>query len=110
MQRADLIDTLRDKIGQLEAAQAEITKKERLERELELTRQIKSAVRYPLIVIGVIFAAIALHEPCQHELSPHGTVAQNGAAVQSIQTRTIRPPPPLLNYSAGCSQGAEGDR
>ncbi len=31
-----------------------------LERELELTREIKSAVRYPLIVMSVIFAAIAV--------------------------------------------------
>jgi sigma-B regulation protein RsbU (phosphoserine phosphatase) len=59
MQRADLIDTLRDKIGQLEAAQAEVAKKERLERELELARQVQQNMLphiFPLLP-GVTFYA-----------------------------------------------------
>lgn len=59
MQRADLIDDLRDKIQRLEAAQAEIAKKERLERELELARQVQQNMLpriFPLLP-GVAFYA-----------------------------------------------------
>lgn len=44
MQRAGLIDQLRAKIAELEAAQAELVQKERMERELELARQVQQSV------------------------------------------------------------------
>ncbi len=44
LQREGLIQELLDKIHQLETAQAEIIKKERLERELELARQVQQSV------------------------------------------------------------------
>jgi serine phosphatase RsbU (regulator of sigma subunit) len=44
IQRARLIDDLRNKIIQLEAAQDELAKKERLERELELARQVQQSM------------------------------------------------------------------
>ncbi len=44
MQRAGLVDTLQDKITQLQAAQAELVQKERLEREMELARQVQQSV------------------------------------------------------------------
>ncbi len=59
LQRAGLIDALRDKIAQLEAAQAELVTKERLERELELARQVQQRLLpriFPLVP-GFAFAA-----------------------------------------------------
>jgi sigma-B regulation protein RsbU (phosphoserine phosphatase) len=59
LQRAGLIDALRDKIAQLEAAQAELVTKERLERELELARQVQQRLlprTFPLMP-GFAFAA-----------------------------------------------------
>jgi serine phosphatase RsbU (regulator of sigma subunit) len=59
LQRAGLIEALRDKIAQLEAAQAELVQKERLERELELARQVQQRL-LPLVfplVPGFAFAA-----------------------------------------------------
>lgn len=59
IQRADLIDNLREKIGELEAAQLEVAKKERLERELELARQVQQNMLphiFPLLP-GVAFYA-----------------------------------------------------
>jgi phosphoserine phosphatase RsbU/P len=44
IQRAGLIDDLRAKINQLEAAQTEIIKKERLEHELALARQVQQSM------------------------------------------------------------------
>jgi serine phosphatase RsbU (regulator of sigma subunit) len=44
IQRAGLIEQLQDKIAQLEAAQAELVEKERLEREMELARQVQQSV------------------------------------------------------------------
>lgn len=44
IQRAGLFDQLRAKIAQLEAAQAELARKERIERELELARQVQQNV------------------------------------------------------------------
>ncbi len=44
VQRAELFDQLRTKIAQLEAAQAGLAEKERLERELELARQVQQSV------------------------------------------------------------------
>ncbi len=59
IQRTGLIDSLRDKITQLEAAQAELVQKERLERELELARQVQQRLlprTFPLMP-GFMFAA-----------------------------------------------------
>jgi serine phosphatase RsbU (regulator of sigma subunit) len=50
LQRAGLVDQLQSKITQLEAAQVELASKERLERELELARQVQQSmlpVRFP---------------------------------------------------------------
>jgi phosphoserine phosphatase RsbU/P len=44
IQRAGLVDELRAKILQLEQAQVELVQKERLERELELARQVQQSV------------------------------------------------------------------
>lgn len=44
IQRAGLVEELREKISQLEAAQAELVKKERLEREMELARQVQQSM------------------------------------------------------------------
>ena len=44
IQRAGLIENLQDKITQLEAAQAGLAQKERMERELELAREVQQAV------------------------------------------------------------------
>jgi serine phosphatase RsbU (regulator of sigma subunit) len=59
MQRTGLIEALREKIAQLEAAQAELVKKERMELELELARQVQQSVLpriFPLMP-GYTFAA-----------------------------------------------------
>lgn len=50
IQRAGLVDELRAKISQLEAAQEELVKKERLDRELELAREVQQSMlpqRFP---------------------------------------------------------------
>jgi serine phosphatase RsbU (regulator of sigma subunit) len=59
IQRAGLIDQLRLKITQLEAAQAELVQKERLEHELELARQVQQSVLPRVFpdVPGYAFAA-----------------------------------------------------
>ncbi len=44
LQRAGLFEQLRTKIAQLEAAQVELAQKERMERELELARQVQQSV------------------------------------------------------------------
>ncbi|MBI4926347.1 MAG: SpoIIE family protein phosphatase [Anaerolineae bacterium] len=62
IQRAGLIDQLREKINQLEAAQAELVMKERMERELELARQVQQSVlprQFPRIA-GVEIAVRSL--------------------------------------------------
>ena len=62
MQRADLVDQLRAKIMELEAAQVELVKKERIEHELELARQVQQSVlprNFPQIK-GFEFAALNL--------------------------------------------------
>ncbi len=59
IQRAGLIADLRAKIEQLQAAQAELVKKERLERELELARQVQQSLMprtFPRLA-GYTFAA-----------------------------------------------------
>lgn len=52
IQRAGLIEQLQEKIAELETAQAELVEKERLEREMELARQVQQSVlprTFPLI-------------------------------------------------------------
>jgi sigma-B regulation protein RsbU (phosphoserine phosphatase) len=59
IQRAGLVEALQDKIVQLEAAQVELVQKERMERELELARQVQQSVLpriFPLMP-GYTFAA-----------------------------------------------------
>ena len=59
IQRAGLIERLQEKIAQLEAAQAELLQKERLEHELDLARQVQQSVlprAFPLAP-GYTFAA-----------------------------------------------------
>jgi serine phosphatase RsbU (regulator of sigma subunit) len=59
IQRAGLTEALRAKIVQLEAAQTELVHKERLEREMELARQVQQSVLprvFPLVP-GYTFAA-----------------------------------------------------
>jgi serine phosphatase RsbU (regulator of sigma subunit)/GAF domain-containing protein len=59
IQRARLIEELWHKIDQLEAAQAQLAQKERMERELELARQVQQSLlpkTFPRVP-GYIFAA-----------------------------------------------------
>ncbi|GAB4460308.1 MAG: hypothetical protein Kow00120_28050 [Anaerolineae bacterium] len=59
IQRAELIAQLQTKVAQLQAAQAELAQKERMERELELARQVQQSVlprRFPYVP-GYRFAA-----------------------------------------------------
>jgi sigma-B regulation protein RsbU (phosphoserine phosphatase) len=59
IQRADLVEQLQAKVAALEAAQAGLARKERLERELELARQVQRRVlprAFPLAP-GLRFAA-----------------------------------------------------
>ncbi|HZD55119.1 MAG TPA: SpoIIE family protein phosphatase, partial [Anaerolineales bacterium] len=59
IQRAGLVEELRDQIAQLEAAQVELAKKERLEREMELAHEVQQSVlphTFPQIA-GFRFAA-----------------------------------------------------
>ncbi len=59
IQRAGLFDQLRGKIAELEAAQIELVQKERMERELELARQVQQSVLPRVFpqVPGYAFAA-----------------------------------------------------
>lgn len=65
IQRADLIENLRDKIQQLEAAQLEIAKKERLERELELARQVQQNMLPRIFPLLPGLAFYARNEPAR---------------------------------------------
>ncbi len=59
LQRADLIDSLREKIEQLETAQKQIAQKERLERELELARTVQQNMlphQFPLVAGAHFYA------------------------------------------------------
>ncbi len=52
IQRAGLVDDLREKINELETAQAELVKKERMDREMELARQVQQSMlphSFPMI-------------------------------------------------------------
>ena len=106
IQRAGLVDELRLKITQLEAAQVELVKKERLERELELARQVQQSM-LPCVfpdIPGYAFAAcnesarqvggdfydlIALDE--DHFGVVIGDVSDKGmpAALKSVLTRSL---------------------
>jgi serine phosphatase RsbU (regulator of sigma subunit) len=59
IQRAGLIEALQEKIEQLEATQAALVQKERMERELELARQVQQSVLPRIFpqVPGYAFAA-----------------------------------------------------
>lgn len=65
MQRARLVDELRAKIDQLEAAQAELVKKERLEHELKLARQVQQSVLPRTFPKAARFAFAAQNEPAR---------------------------------------------
>lgn len=65
LQRAGLIDVLRDNIAQLEAAQAELVKKERLERELELARQVQQKLLPHIFPLTPGYAFAARCEPAR---------------------------------------------
>lgn len=59
MQRANLIEQLQSKIAALESAQAELAQKERLEREMELAREVQLSMlpkTFPAVP-GLAFAA-----------------------------------------------------
>jgi serine phosphatase RsbU (regulator of sigma subunit) len=59
IQRAGLIESLRDKVDRLEAAQAELAQKARLERDLELARQVQQSLLPRVFpdLPGITFAA-----------------------------------------------------
>ncbi len=65
IQRTGLIDSLRDHIQQLEAAQVEIAKKERLERELELARQVQQTMLPHIFPLMPGIAFYARNEPAR---------------------------------------------
>jgi serine phosphatase RsbU (regulator of sigma subunit) len=66
VQRAGLIEALQDKVQQLEAAQAELVQKERLERELELARQVQQSVLPRVFPLSPGYAFGARNEPARH--------------------------------------------
>src|SRR5581483_2584029 len=65
IQRTGLIDSLRDHIQQLEAAQVAIAKKERLERELELARQVQQTMLPHIFPLMPGIAFYARNEPAR---------------------------------------------
>jgi serine phosphatase RsbU (regulator of sigma subunit) len=65
IQRAGLIEELRLKLKQLEAAQAELVGKERLERELELARQVQQNVLPKVFPALPGYAFAAKNEPAR---------------------------------------------
>jgi serine phosphatase RsbU (regulator of sigma subunit) len=66
IQRAGLIEELQDKIQQLEAAQVELVQKERLEREMELARQVQQSVLPRVFPHSPGYAFGARNEPARH--------------------------------------------
>ncbi len=66
IQRAGLITTLQDHIHQLEAAQAEIVKKERLEQELDLARQVQENMLPHIFPLTPGYSFAALNRPARH--------------------------------------------
>jgi len=65
IQRTRLIDDLQAKIEQLEAAQLELVKKERMERELELARQVQQNVLPKIFPKFPGFGFAARNEPAR---------------------------------------------
>lgn len=65
IQRAGLVDELKAKITQLEAAQAELVKKERLDRELELAREVQQSMLPQHFPDVPGFAISARNEPAR---------------------------------------------
>ncbi|MBN1136595.1 MAG: SpoIIE family protein phosphatase [Anaerolineae bacterium] len=65
IQRARLVEALQDKIVQLEAAQAELVRKERLERELELARQVQQSVLPRIFPLAPGYTFAARNEPAR---------------------------------------------
>ncbi len=65
IQRTGLIDALRDKVEQLEAAQVELVQKERLDRELELARQVQQRLLPRIFPLMAGFAFAARCEPAR---------------------------------------------
>jgi serine phosphatase RsbU (regulator of sigma subunit) len=65
LQRTGLIDALRDKVEQLEAAQAELVQKERLERELELAGQVQQRLLPRIFPMAPGFTFAAWCEPAR---------------------------------------------
>ena len=106
IQRAGLVDELRAKIEQLEAAQVELVKKERLDRELELARQVQQGVLPRTFPHAPGYSFAALNEPARQVggdfydvFSPHpdtigiviGDVSDKGmpAALYMALTRSL---------------------
>jgi serine phosphatase RsbU (regulator of sigma subunit) len=65
IQRASLIEELQAKIVQLEAAQAELVMKERMEHELELARQVQQSMLPSTFPVIPGFAFAAKNEPAR---------------------------------------------
>jgi serine phosphatase RsbU (regulator of sigma subunit) len=65
IQRAGLIEELCQNIVQLQAAQAELVKKERMERELELARQVQQSVLPRIFPLMPGYAFAARNEPAR---------------------------------------------
>ncbi len=65
IQRAGLIEQLREKIAQLEAAQVELVDKERMEREMELARQVQQSVLPRIFPLMPGYAFGARNQPAR---------------------------------------------
>jgi serine phosphatase RsbU (regulator of sigma subunit) len=65
IQRARLVEELRERLADLEAAQAELVKKERLDRELELARQVQQSVLPRTFPVFRGFRFAANNEPAR---------------------------------------------
>jgi serine phosphatase RsbU (regulator of sigma subunit) len=65
IQRAGLIQALRENIDQLQTAQAELVKKERLEQELELARQVQQSMLPRIFPLAPGYAFAARNAPAR---------------------------------------------
>jgi sigma-B regulation protein RsbU (phosphoserine phosphatase) len=65
IQRGGLIEQLREKIVQLQAAQAELVEKERLDREMELARQVQQSVLPRIFPLMPGYTFGALNQPAR---------------------------------------------
>ncbi len=65
LQRAGLTEALQEKIVQLQAAQADLVQKERMERELELARQVQQSVLPRVFPLVPGYAFGACNEPAR---------------------------------------------